>query len=65
MAISDPDLVYWLGVLFSARKRGDACLLDEALRALRQRGVTISFIAEQSPNGNEANAAGSTGEDDG
>ena len=43
MAISDTDLVYWLGVLFAARERGDAQLIDEALKALRERGVTIAF----------------------
>ncbi len=65
MAISDADLAYWLGVLFAARKRGDARMLGEALKALRERGVTIAFHEGERVRGNHAAAPRSAPKNDG
>ena len=46
MRMSDAALVHWLGMVFDARRRGDAPQLSNALDELSKGGVTITFREE-------------------
>ena len=54
---TDSELAYWLGVLFSARKRGDAKRLEEALEALARGGVQITFAGTEGSGKDRVRAA--------